>query len=869
MLAPGTRLGPYEIVSAIGAGGMGEVYRARDVRLERPVAVKVVAATAWTEPSARDRFVREARTISSLEHPNICPIFDVGDSDGMPYLVMQYLEGETLAERLRTGGLPLEDALSIANDIAGALSCAHRSGVVHRDIKPGNVMLTRDGAKLLDFGLAKSASAVAEAAASSTPTREALTAHGTIVGTLHYMSPEQLEGRETDARADIWALGCVIYEMVAGRKAFDGTSQAGVISAIMAASPKPLQDTSEIAPPLLDRIVRGCFARNPDDRLQSARDIQMALSWIRDGLGGAASLERPPRSRRWPIALAAAAALAGAGFGASAVWRGTSGEAQTLRFEVAAPESFEFLDTPALSPDGRQVAAVVGRSDGLFQLWLRAFDNAAGTLLANTEGASLPFWSPDGASIAFFAGGFLRRVDVRSGSAITICPASAGRGGVWDADGTILFAPSNNGPLMRVSANGGAPLPFTAVAADRGELSHRFPFLLQDGYFGYYVLNKDAAESGVWVAAKTVPGSARRTFASEVTASFARDSLFFVNDATLLAQRFDAASGRLAGDPAPMAASVAPGQLLAARGFSVVDGAIATRLQQTPSTELIWYTREGRELESIAPAAPAYAFAGPSISPDGKQVAFVKDWDIWVHDLARRTTTRIAESIPGLGYPLWSRDGSHIVFGAGLGPGGNQNLYRMPAAGGVREAIAEGAALMEPVGWSRDGSQFIWIQVDQAPASTLKTMGSDGQPAVAFSSSSIITTSRVSPDGRALAFTSSQSGQPNVYLIEWPSAGPLRQVSVRGGSQPRWGKEGRELFYIAADHKLMRVPVQRVGQAIELGTPAPLFDLGDKALSRLSPYTYDVVPDGSRFLVNVKRQGTVPPLAIVKNWASR
>ncbi len=573
-LAPGTRLGPYEIVAPLGAGGMGEVFRARDTRLGREVAVKILAASLSSNPEVRARFEREARTVSSLNHPHICTLHDVGREADTDYLVMELVDGETLAARLDRGALSTAEVLRIGSQIADALDRAHRAGVVHRDLKPANVMLTKAGAKLMDFGLARAGemglvggsrsaqtSEAARAAMTQSPTMSRpLTAEGTIIGTFQYMAPEQLEGGEADARSDIWALGCVLYEMATGRRAFQGKSQASLISAIMSSEPTPVSQVSPMSPPALDRLVGACLAKDPEARIQTAHDAKLQLGWIADGssASGIPAMSVSRGRRRESLAWGAAAVLGALAMVLAALsLRGGSNE-RMMRATLSLPPDLALRITgddsgpPALSPDGRTLAfAAMGQGSGQ-RLWLRSLDELTARPLPGTEGGSYPFWSPDGRSLGFFADGQLRRVDLAGGAVLALCPSDNGRGGTWSRDGVIVFAPDWISPLSRVPASGGEPTPVTTLDSTR-ESTHRWPLFLPDGkHFLYLAAKHDAPGTSATLWFASLDGRVRkRLMSSPSNAAFASGWLLFVRDSSLLAQRFDPAHGRLLGAPQP------------------------------------------------------------------------------------------------------------------------------------------------------------------------------------------------------------------------------------------------------------------------------------------------------------------------------
>ncbi len=486
-LLPGSRLGPYEVVAFVGVGGMGEVYKARDTRLDRTVALKVLPAQVASDPQFRERFEREARVVSSLDHPHICALYDVGRERGVDFLVMQFLDGETLASRLMSGPLPLDQALGCAIEACSALAAAHRKGIVHRDLKPGNVMLTKSGAKLLDFGLAKTTAMPVAAGVSVAPTQEApLTAQGTILGTLQYMAPEQLEGKEADPRTDIFAFGAMLYEMLTGRKAFEGRSQASLITAIMSAQPVPITACQPLAPPAIDHIVRTCLAKDPDARFQSAHDLLMNLKWIVEDGSPTAGTAPMGTSRRWRARLGTAASVAGAMVIASlATWWLTRPQSvaapSVVRATIALPATASVragrftVANVAISPDGTHIVYAGAAGDDS-QLYLRSLDRTEVMPIAGTGGALNPFFSPDGQWVAFYAGGKLKKVPIVGGGSLTLCDADFAFGGAWSDDGTIVFGGSLLGGLLRVSSNGGQPEAFTTL--ENGEGSHRWPSLV-------------------------------------------------------------------------------------------------------------------------------------------------------------------------------------------------------------------------------------------------------------------------------------------------------------------------------------------------------------------------------------------------------
>src|SRR6266496_1045943 len=618
-IAAGSRLGPYEILSPLGAGGMGEVYKARDTRLERTVAVKVLSAHLSSSAESRQRFEREAKTISQLSHPHICALYDVGNQDGVEYLVMEYLEGETLADRLLKGALPTEQTLRYGIEIADALDKAHRQGIVHRDLKPGNVMLTKSGVKLLDFGLAKvllpspGGRGTGDEGLTSFPTMASspLTQEGTILGTFQYMAPEQLEGKEADARTDIFAFGAVLYEMATGHKAFSGASQASLISAIMKEEPAPIATLQPMTPPALDRVVKTCLAKDAEDRFQTAHDAKLQLQWIAE-VGSAAGVPAPVIARRksrerlaWVgFGIAAIAAIAFAAGYVRRAPRPSPGIRATLPF----PEKM-FLGELALSPDGTRLAFTAVKAGGQPALWIRNLDGSSAQPVAGAENAFFPFWSPDGRFVGFFADRKLKRVDPSGGTVLTICDADRGVGGTWNRDGTIVFAPVPTSFLYRVAASGGKPVPVTKLDASRHETAHRYPRFLPDGrHFLYMAANlagpPDDAANAIRVG--SLDGRVDKELVRTLSnAGYASGHLLYVREGTLLAHRFDLSRLEVEGEPVPAVQKVGLATWQSFSLFSASDnGVLVTSPRFAPSSRLLWLDRSGKEAGSVGESAP-------------------------------------------------------------------------------------------------------------------------------------------------------------------------------------------------------------------------------------------------------------------------
>src|SRR5689334_2573471 len=654
----GARLGPYEITAPIGAGGMGEVYRAKDTRLGRDVAVKVLPAAMSSSPELRQRLDREARTISQLSHPHICTLHDVGHQDGTDYLVMELLEGETLADRLGRGAMPLDQALRIGVEIAGALDAAHRQGIVHRDLKPGNVMLTKSGVKLLDFGLAKLAApptSVSQATSLPTalPESQPLTSRGTILGTFQYMAPEQLEGREADARSDIFAFGCVLYGMLTGQKAFTGKSQASLIGSIMTTEPAPISSIQPMTPPAVDRLVKGCLAKEPEHRWSTAHDVMLQLQWIAEG-GSAAGLPAPVAARRrsreklaWGVAGALALAAAALAYGFA---KRAPQPPRMVRFEVAIPPNVSAIDAPKISPDGRLLAFNATDATGKAQIWIRPLNALAAQPLAGTEGTRRPFWSPDSRYLAFMAEGKLKKIDVTGGPPTKICDAPTAVDGSWSPEGVILLDGTGTDPILRVPAAGGTPVVAVKTEPSRKEIQVGWPEFLPDGRHFLYMAANQKPDDGAYRigsldSAETKPLAPAQTMLAYAPPGY----LLFVKDKTLVAQPFDAKALKITGEPVPLAEQIGTDAVGLAR-FSVSrDGVLAYRTGDS-GDRIMWVDRSGKELGTILENGE---YQDVQISPAGDQIAFdLQDArlgraDVWLRDLARGVNSRFTFSTQG------------------------------------------------------------------------------------------------------------------------------------------------------------------------------------------------------------------------------
>jgi eukaryotic-like serine/threonine-protein kinase len=887
-LSPGTRLGPYEIVAPIGAGGMGEVYKARDTRLERTVAVKVLPTHLSASAEVRQRFEREAKTISSLSHPHICALYDVGHQDGVEFLVMEYLEGETLSDRLVKGPLAFDQVLRYGLEIADALDKAHRQGIVHRDLKPGNVMVTKSGVKLLDFGLAKAvAPAAARSGASLTalPTQigKDLTAEGTILGTFQYMAPEQLEGRDADARTDIFAFGAVLYEMATGKKAFSGRSQASLISSIMTSEPAPASTVIPTAPPAFDRVVRTCLAKDPDDRWQTAHDIAVQLKWIQEGGSTISLAPSIPRRRMvgrvlpWIVA-----ALATAGLAALLVRDRLRppGVSPVTRFSILPPEKTIF--TPpgelsssqfALSPDGRSIVFVANSSNGRPLLWVRSFDSFQADALSGTEDALHPFWSPDGRSIAYFTPTALKKVEVSGGAPQKLCDAVAGRGGTWNSSGIILFTHSANTPIFRVSDTGGEPVPATVLNAARREDRHRFPIFLPDEKrFLYWARAPQTGQTGVYVASLDSPDG-RLIVKAQAMGLYAAGRLVTVQQGTLVSFPFDEKAARVTGPPTRIAETIPTGNPPGYAPFSVAGGkALAFSSPLARSRQLVWFDRSGRRLGTVGEAGD---YSTPRLSPDGKKLAVAireqskSDTDLWLFDFSRQTWSRFTFDPASDRAPLWSPDGTRIVFSSG-GINSVLDIFEKPSSGSGEPRLATGSSLDKfPSDWSHDGRFVVYHTFGGKTFWDIWIAPMDGGKPFPFLATKYTEVQgQISPDGRWMAYASDESGRLEIYVTRFTDKHGRWQISSTGGTQPWWRGDSKEIFYLGPDQTLMGVGVQ-AGDSFESGTPAPLVKAGFPMLIPAYWGNYCPTSDGQRFLVSeLVTETASTPINVVLNWTA-
>ena len=867
-MKPGERLGPYEILAPIGKGGMGEVWKASDTRLGRDVAIKI-SAEQFSE-----RFEREARAVAALNHPNICTLYDVGPN----YLVMEYIEGATLAERIKEGPIPLEEALGIARHVADALDAAHEKNIIHRDLKPGNIKIKPDGTvKVLDFGLAKIGGTPAAGKAEDSPTLTLAATHaGMILGTAAYMSPEQARGKEVDKRADIWAFGVVLYELLTGERLFKGEDVSETLAQVLTKEP----DLNKV-PTKARKLLRRCLEKDPKKRL---RDIGEAAFHLDDAAPEAAVVSKS----KLPWAIAAVLFIA-LGILAFIHFREQppATPVQVQRYAIILPEKTS-LHSFAISPDGRNVI-IAATLNGKRQLWIRPLNALRAQPMEFTEGATYPFWSPDSRFIGFFAEGKLKKVAASGGPSQSLCDAPNAFGGSWSRQNVIVFPPDSGLTSIRqVSAGGGTPVD---VFKTKGERS--FPVFLPDSrHFLYLAVTPEQA--GIYVSSLDGKEN-RRILADESGAVFAPSSgkepgyILFIRENTLMAQPFDAASAQTAGDVFPLAEGVFP----LAEGVSGVNLTAAKYVPATVSQSgvllyasgaagganqmIAWYDRAGKLLSPVIPPGAVFA---PAISPDGKSVAFSNSTngtavDLWLRDVARGTETRFTTD-PSLNFtPFWAPKGDRIVFASSRT--GVFNLFQKASDGsGQDELLLADGNYKVPTQWSRDGRFIVYEELDPKTRFDLWVLPMEGSekertPVPFLRTEFNELMGQLSSDGHWMAYTSDQSGRREVYVRPFPRAEGQWTISLGGGEQPRWRSDGKELFFVAADGKLMAVSVKALPDprpTFEAGTPTALFDAHIAPSATDNVFMYDVTADGKRFLIDTTADfdGSSPPLNVVVNW---
>ena len=864
--AAGKRLGPYEVVSRIGGGGMGEVFRARDTRLDRTVAIKILPAEFAENAELRMRFEREARAISQINHPHICALHDVGRAEGVEYLVLEFLEGETLTDRISRGPLSIADVLRFGSQIASALSCAHRAGIVHRDLKPGNVMITKSGAKLLDFGIARSGPAPAPPTDDEETHHKPLTQAGTILGTFQYMSPEQLTGEEVDARSDIFALGAVLHEMLTGARAFEGKSRTSVVAAVLAGSPRPVSSLRPTTPPALEHVIAKCLAKEREERWESAAEVASELEWIgRSATATSSAVAVVKPQRRTAVVMTIAVGVIGivaAVLTGLFLTRRVRLAEQPVRSELLMNEPITpaLFGTIALSPDGTRLLVLAGAS-GKPSIAIRDLTTGETKKLAGTEGAIFPFWAPDSRHVAFFAGGKLKTVGANGGSVQTVCDAKQGRGGAWGRNGVIVFAPDIGSPIYRVGESGGSAVPVTRLSTS-GE-THRLPTFLPDGERFLFIAR--IGDENVLYAGSIDGKLQKRIVENTSSAVFAGGRLFFVRDGNLISQPFDPAKLELAGTLAPVADHVEYFKVRSAGNFSVTETKMVYVSEASGSSELVAHDRRGGTKEILASAA---GYRILDVSPDDRTLAVAinehfEQGDVWLVQLQGGTKSRLSFADAGALSGAFSPDGTRFAMTSGF-YGQAIEVHVRSLVNNLTQKIIEarGAAII--TAWSQDGRYLV---VDTQNAKT----GFDVQkidiasrtmtPVVHGPADELAPA--LSPNGKWLAYVSTESGTPEVYLTSFPSGEGKWQATLDGGNAPRWSRDGKQLFYVK-DDRLMAVDFQEgalphVGSAQAL----PVNIVSDRILLN-SHSAYAVTSDG--FITTQPVGDTQPTIHLVTNW---
>ncbi len=876
-LLAGKRLGPYEIVAPLGAGGMGEVYRAKDTRLDRMVAIKVLPLHLSDNPDLKQRFEREARAISGLSHPNICALYDIGQQDGVDYLVMEYLEGETLTQRLSKGPLPTEQVLRSGIEIAEALNKAHRQKIIHRDLKPGNIMLTRSGAKLLDFGLAKLGGQLIAQTKEGVSTLQTeakeLTAEGTILGTVQYMSPEQLESSEVDERTDIFALGSVLYEMATGKKAFTGKSQASLISAILKDDPPPVSQVQPLTPAALDHVVKKCLAKDPEERWQNAYDVASELKWVAEASSQSIKAPAVPRHKnreRFWMALSAALLILAIAFVFLYARRTQVTDAPLVRFTIPPPKDSTFQGTIAVSPDGKKLAFVATDPSGRF-LWVRPLDSTESQRLPDTEDASFPFWSPDSRFIAYFAHGKMRKIDTSGGTSQFICDAPDARGGSWGSTGTILFTPSATAGLFRVSAEGGAVEQQTAKSG----LSVRWPAFLPDGRHFLYASRASEPETGVFSSSLDSKKSVRLLPIISRVAYAPPGYLVYIDQGNLMCRRFEASRVEFQGDAVPIAPQPWLDFLIfGSSGFSLSEnGVLAYREGGNQFGQFTWYDRAGNKLGTVGPPLRA---TEPYFSPDQNRVLFYQ-WenvvglgDEWLLDLSSGRLSRFTFDPSDDNTSAWSRDGSRIVWSS-IRSGWYEMYQKLANGAGADEPLLVTRTTKFPDDFSPDGKYLMYEEYTPTSADLwVLPLTGDKKPFPYLQTSANEVHGRFSPDGKWIVYSSDESGKTEIYVQSFPAtSGGKWQVSTAGGDQPQWRNDGKELFYVAPDQSLVSVEVRSSESGFSPGTPKALFRASIHTGITTTRNDYLVAADGQRFLINTPLEDTAKlPVTVVLNWTN-
>jgi serine/threonine protein kinase len=869
MVRAGSRLGPYEIVSPIGAGGMGEVWRAKDTRLDRSVAIKVLPAAFAENAQLKLRFEREAKSISQLNHPHICTLHDVGSEEGISYLVMELIDGETLADRIARGPLPLPDVLRYGAEIAGALDAAHRAGIIHRDLKPGNIMLTKSGAKLLDFGLARSTAPVVTM---DDPTQHRpLTQEGTILGTFQYMAPEQLEGLEADARTDIFAFGAVLHEMATGRRAFEGKTRTSLIAAIVGGEPKPISASQPMAPAALQHVIAKCLEKDPEERWQSARDLADELHWV--GTATDAGPSQPKGGGRWVLAaLATLLLLSMATAGYLFIRQKKLPALETALNTEANSGPDVFSGPPVFSPDGKLLLYSTRDARGRRMLWLRRLDNGRTDAISGTEDGSDPFWSPDGQQVGFTAGK-LRRVSLNGGDSEVLADSDGTGGGTWNSDGVILFAAAAPGPVLRASSAGGDPTPVTDPAKQKHR-AHRWPLFLPDGrhflYLALPLLTDDRGKSALYMASLDGKDAPRFITNADTNALYVNGTLLFSRDGVLRGQSFDPRNGKL-GDNS---SSVAPLESFTPNNvamFAATEDCLAYQPQGgSEHSRLVIKNRSGEVIRSLT--EPSYYWS-PRLSNDGSRIAVDKSdertgsGDIWIVPVNGGSASRFTFEDTNETAPVWAPDGSAVAYSMTMKQGGGRPVVK-PIAGTTVKPVLPGGEPGYAIGdWSSAGSGemvFSLLRGTRGSMDVLLRMAEDGKLVQVAATPANESAPRLSPDGKWVAYQSNETGRMEVYVQPVPPNGAKYQISPDGGGTPCWRKQG-EIVYVGSDSRFTTVSVDTAGE-FRTSPPQVLF----QGTMREGGFAaqFDVMPDGS-ILVNESIGNRVASMTLLVNWKSR
>jgi serine/threonine protein kinase len=879
-LNPGDKIGPYQIIEQAGAGGMGEVYKAEDSRLERTVAIKVLPATFALNQDIKQRFEREAKAISSLSHPNICTLYDIGEQNGTDYLVMEYIEGETLAEKLTKGPLDIDELMKIAIQITDALDKAHKQGLIHRDLKPGNVMLAKEGAKLLDFGLAKLQPESGMTGKSAVTATTPLTTEGTIVGTMQYMSPEQLESKEADSRSDIFSFGILLYEMATGVKAFKGSSQASLIASIMKEKPRSASEIQPLVPPMLEQVINQCLDKDPEQRWQTAGDLKRSLMWVSEGgsqIGLPAVLSKKRKSREksaWAIVIV----LLGISVALSYfLWQYMSEIKQVTKTHIVAPENNEFITDAggsfALSPDGLKLAFVAeDTTNSKTLLWVRPLNSLASLPLPGTEDAYLPFWSPDNRYVAFFQDSKLKKVLATGGPTLTICDAPSGRNGDWNKEDIILFTPTYNGVIHKVSAAGGKSTPITTLDSTNGDVTHRYVrFLPDNNHFLFYARTGTGSvgeDDAICLGALDKEGF-KRIIPAASTVDYANGYILYQREASLMAHPFDADALELTSDAFPIAEKVSYVRNWSRSVFTVSDNGILIYRSGDINigSQVFIKNRKGELIDSVGQLEIQYT---QQFSPEEKRIAVdIEDagssnTDIWIYDLNRKIKTRFTFDGADDYVPIWSPDGNKIAFRSDRVQG-KRGLYIKNSSGvGELELIYETDKIFWPNDWSPDGSLIIVEQFENDTKTDIYAVPLNKEtPYSVIGNSFEEYEAAFSPDGRWIAYTSDETGTEQVYVTTFPGPGSKWQISITDGDRPRWSKDGKEILFLNNEDQIMVAEVDGSSDSFKVGKVTSLF----KVVGSRPGTIFDISADGQTFLANEEPVTTSDSKVVfVKNW---